>query len=132
MEQFLSALEHDFPATCDQFVRSMFVEDAEPTLVEEVALDMCSGPGEVGAALLPAYMAFDFPEAFAQAGVPIRAINSDKWPTDIEGNRELADFDLTLLEGYGHFLMQEAPEELSQAMADATLEIVTGAPQPEE
>jgi len=129
MEQFLSALEQDFPATCDQFVRSMFVEGAEATLVDEVAQDMCSGPGEVGAALLPAYMAFDFPEAFAQAGVPIRAINADKWPTDVDGNRELADFDLTLLEGYGHFLMQEAPDELSQAMVDATLAIVTGTEQ---
>jgi pimeloyl-ACP methyl ester carboxylesterase len=128
-EQFLSALEQDFPSACDSFVRSMFVEDTEAALVNKIASDMSSGPGEIGAGLIRAYVAFDLPEAFAQAGVPIRAINSDKWPTNVEANRELADFDVTLLEGYGHFLMQEAPEELSQAMIDTTLAIVAGTEQ---
>jgi pimeloyl-ACP methyl ester carboxylesterase len=126
MEQFLSALEQDFPNACDSFVRSMFVADTEAAVVDEVASDMCSGPGEIGAALIRAYVAFDLREGFAQAGVPIRAINADKWPTNVEANRDLADFDVTLLKGYGHFLMQEAPEELSQAMIDTTLAIVTG------
>ena len=80
----------------------------------------------IGVALLQAYLAFDRQEAFSQSGVPIRAINTDKWPTDVEGNLELADFELTLLEGYGHFLMQEAPEVLTQAVIDTTLEIVMG------
>jgi len=122
--QFISALEQDFPGACDSFVRSMFVADSEAAVVDEVASDMCSGPRDIGVALIRAYVAFDLPEGFAQAGVPIRAINSDKWPTNVEANRELADFDVTLLEGYGHFLMQEAPEELSQAMIDTTLAIV--------
>jgi len=126
VEQFLSALEQDFPNACDSFVRSMFVADTEAAVVDEVASDMCSGPGEIGAALIRAYVAFDLREGFAQAGVPIRAINADKWPTNVEANRDLADFDVTLLKGYGHFLMQEAPEELSQAMIDTTLAIVTG------
>jgi len=126
VEQFLSALEQDFPNACDNFVRSMFVADTEAAVVDEVASDMCSGPGEIGAALIRAFVAFDLREGLAQAGVPIRAINSDKWPTNVEANRELADFDVTLLEGYGHFLMQEAPEELSQAMIDTTLAIVAG------
>ena len=132
VEQFLSALEQDFPNACDSFVRSMFVADTEAAVVDEVASDMCSGPGEIGAALIRAYVAFDLSEGFAQAGVPIRAINSNKWPTNVEANRELADFDVNLLEGYGHFLMQEAPEELSQAMIDTTLAIVTGREQNDE
>jgi len=124
VEQFISALEQDFPNTCDSFVRSMFVADTAAVVVDEVASDMCSGPGEIGVALIRAYVAFDLPEGLAQAGVPVRAINGDKSPTNVEANRELADFDVTLLEGYGHFLMQEAPEELSQAMIDTTLAIV--------
>jgi len=80
----------------------------------------------IGVALLRAYAAFDLPGSFAQAGAPIRALNADKWPTNLEGNRELADFDVTVLEGYGHFLMQEAPEALAQAMVDTTLAISTG------
>jgi len=126
VEQFISGFEQDFPNACDGFVRSMFVANTEAVIVDEVASDMCSGPGEIGAALIRAYGAFDLREGFAQAGVPIRAINCDKSPTNVEANRELADFDVTLLEGYGHFLMQEAPEELSRAMIETTLGIVTG------
>jgi pimeloyl-ACP methyl ester carboxylesterase len=131
-ERFCVAFEQDFSATCDGFVRSMFAERTDAAMVQEVADDMCAGPPAIGAALLRAYVAFDRPEAFVQAGVPIRAINSDKWPTDVEGNQELADFELILLEGHGHFLMQEAPDELSQAMIDTTLDIVTSAAQPQE
>jgi len=125
-EGFLSPFEQDFPAACSDFVTSMFVQTANVALVQGIADDMCSGPPNIGVALLQAYLAFDRQEAFSQSGVPIRAINTDKWPTDVEGNLELADFELTLLEGYGHFLMQEAPEVLTQAVIDTTLEIVMG------
>jgi pimeloyl-ACP methyl ester carboxylesterase len=123
---FLSPFEQDFPAACSDFVTSMFSQTADAALVQGISDDMCSGPPEIGVALLGAYVAFDRQEAFSQSGVPIHAINTDKWPTDVEGNLELADFKLTLLEGYGHFLMQEAPEVLTRAVIDTTLEIVMG------
>ena len=128
IDALLQAFEEDFAATCDPFVRGMFVETTPPELVERVAADMCGGPPEVGAALMRAYVDFDLPGAFREAEVPIRTVNSDLWPTDVEGNRELADFGLTLLEGRGHFLMQEAPGELAAAMIDAALTIVTAVP----
>ena len=34
--------------------------------------------------------------AFQEAGVPIRAINADKWPTNVKANREYADFDAAI------------------------------------
>jgi len=129
-EGFLSPFEQNFPATCSGFVGSMFSETAEAALVQEVADDMCSGPPEIGVALLRAYVQFDRRTAFSGAGVPIRAINTDMWPTDVEGNRALADFELTLLEGHGHFLMQEVPDELNQVLVDTALDIVAGADQP--
>lgn len=129
VEQMLAAFGSDFPATCDGFVRGMFVEGTDSALVDEVVADMCTGPGDVGTALLDAYVAFDLPLAFAEADVPIRAINTDMWPSDVAGNREIADFDLILLEGYGHFLMQEAPDELTEAIIDTALEIVTVEPE---
>lgn len=129
VEALLEGFARDFPSACDGFVRAMFVDGADPALVGEIAADMCSGPGEIGTALLRGYVSFDLPEAFAGAGVPIRAINTDMWPTDVSGNREVSDFDLVLLEGHGHFLMQEAPDELSDALLDTALEIVAGVPE---
>ncbi len=124
MDQFFAALTEDFRTTCDGFVRSMFVEGTDPALVDGIVADMCSGPGEVGAALLNAYVAYDLEQGFVDAGVPIRAINADLWPTDETGNQELADFEAMILEGYGHFLMQEAPDELTAAIIDTALAIV--------
>jgi len=61
--------------------------------------------------------------ACAEAGVPIHVVNSDLWPTAVEGNRKVADFRHTILSGRGHFLMQEAPEKLTQAMIERVLEM---------
>lgn len=51
--------------------------------------------------------------------VPIRSINADQWPTNVSANRKYADFDAVVLNGYGHFLMQEAPGELNDALIEA-------------
>lgn len=130
IKRLLTGLEQDFATTCSGFVRGMFVPGAETALVERVVGDMCSGPGEIGAALLRSYVEFDIKSAFGRAGVPIRALNSDLWPTDVEGNRAVADFDLVIFKGYGHFLMQEAPEELARAMVEAADAIATTPPRP--
>ena len=55
--------------------------------------------------------------------VPIRCVNADLWPTNVESNRKYADFDAVILPGYGHFLMQEAPEEFNQALIETVTAI---------
>jgi pimeloyl-ACP methyl ester carboxylesterase len=133
VERLLAGLEQAFVPTCTGFVRGMFVPGSDAALMDRITGDMCSGPGEIGVALLRAYVAFDLAGAFAAAGVPIRAINADLWPTNLEGNRALADFDAMILKGYGHFLMQEAPEELARAMVETAAAIATahaGGPAP--
>lgn len=126
VQPLLSGLEQAFAPTCDGFVRGMFVAGTDAALVDRIAGDMCSGPGDVGAALLRAYVAFDLAAAFGEARVPIRALNSDLWPTNLEGNRSRADFDAVILKGYGHFLMQEAPEELARLMIETASAIASG------
>lgn len=117
-ELFLAELEQDFIAACDPFVRSMFGDGADEALIDRVAADMCGGPGAIGAALLRDYVAYDLASALQNADVPIRCVNADKWPTNAEANRKYADFEATILPGYGHFLMQEAPEELNLALIE--------------
>jgi len=122
----LAGFEADFGATCDGFVRSMFGDDAPKEMVSEVTLDMCSGPADIGTALIRDYAAYDLAAALRAAGVPVRVINADKWPTNVSGNRQYADFDAVILEGYGHFLMQEAPAELNAALSETVKSIGTG------
>jgi pimeloyl-ACP methyl ester carboxylesterase len=52
---------------------------------------------------------------------PIRAVNAKPEPprgmeTKIEANRKYADFDAVLMEGVGHYLQLEQPEEFNRHM----------------
>jgi pimeloyl-ACP methyl ester carboxylesterase len=122
-DRLVADFAEDFAAACDPFVRAMFVEGSSPEMVDTIVAGMCSGSGEVGVALLRDLIDYDLAAGMRAAGVPIRCVNSDLWPTDIEANRKYCDYDATILKGYGHFLMQEAPAELTSAMIDRVLEI---------
>ncbi len=118
---FVDRFESDFTTACDGFVRGMFGKQADGALVDQVAADMCGGPGDIGTALLRDYVAFDLASSMQSAGVPVRCVNADLWPTNTAANRKYADFGVVILPGVGHFLMQEAPDELNAAL----IEIVT-------
>lgn len=117
----LNGFETDFVATCGEFVRSMFGDQATEILIDEIATDMCDAPPEIGTALISDYVAYDLASAFQAANVPVRCVNADKWPTNVTANQKYADFDAVILDGYGHFLMQEAPEELNDALIEAVM-----------
>ena len=122
----LTGFETDFVATCGVFVRSMFGGQALKLVIDEVVTDMCGGPGEIGTALLRDYAAYDLAAALQAAQVPIRSINADKWPTNVTVNQKYADFEVVVLNGFGHFLMQEAPTELNDALIEAVTNLGAG------
>lgn len=117
----LNGFETDFVASCGGFVQSMFGDQASEILVNQVTADMCGGPGAIGTALIRDYVAYDEASALQAANVPVRCINSDKWPTNVTANQKYADFDAVIVDGYGHFLMQEAPDKLNEALIKAVL-----------
>ena len=113
----ITAYEQDFPGTCNTFVRSMFTPASDPALMDRVAGDMCSGNAEMGIALLKQFPNYDMKAALAAAGVPVRCINSTVYATNIEGNRHYApDFDAMTMDGVGHFLMMEKPDEFNEKL----------------
>jgi pimeloyl-ACP methyl ester carboxylesterase len=123
-EALLAGFANDFDATCDGFVRSMFGTSTDPVIIDKIAADMCSGPAPVGIALLRDYVDYDTAAAMQAAGVPVRCVNADKWPTDAAANQKYCDFDVTIIPGVGHFLMQEAPDQLSSALIETALGII--------
>lgn len=124
VQPFLHALENDFPTACEAFVRDMFTADADTELIDHIASDMCSGPSEVGSSLMRQFMDTDIDAIIAATSVPVRSINADKWPTDVEVNRKhAADYDVVIVEGVGHFLMMEKPATFNPILADVLMEI---------
>ena len=113
---FLAPFENDFAGTCRGLVASMFLKDADPALVERIAADMSAGQPEIGIALLRGYIDYDAAAAFTAvpAAIPIRCINSTMYATNVEGNRAYhEDFEVIEMDGVGHFLMIERPEEFN-------------------
>ena len=117
MKGRLAAFESDFVGTCVQFSTSMFLEGSDPALVERVTSDMCDGSPEIAIALLREFFGYEMGPALAAVGVPVRFLNADMWPTNIEINRTYQpNFDGLVMEGAGHFLMLEEPDSFNKLL----------------
>ena len=118
-KQWLAAFEADFPTTTDRFVRSMFPAGADSALVARVASDMASSPAAVGIGAMRNMLRYDPAPAAGEIEVPIRGINADKWPTNVEGNRKYAtSFDVKLMPGRGHFVQIEDPATFNKLLEE--------------
>ncbi|MDD5427461.1 MAG: alpha/beta hydrolase [candidate division Zixibacteria bacterium] len=108
--QFIAPFEADFPGAVRQFVGTMFPPGADTALVEKITADMASAPPVVGVGALRGLFRYDAVAALKDMSCPIRSINSENYPTNIDGNRSVtASFEVTFLPQYGHFLHLEDP-----------------------
>ncbi|MHC4353658.1 MAG: alpha/beta fold hydrolase [Planctomycetota bacterium] len=117
-QQAVESFKADFQATMTSFVRSAFVESADPNLIEWVASKACSANQEAAVATILEMPNLDIKKSFQAAKVPIRCINARPFPpnnlkTKVETNRKYSDFDVVLMQGVGHFPMLEKPEEFN-------------------
>ncbi|HLE84722.1 MAG TPA: alpha/beta hydrolase [Thermoanaerobaculia bacterium] len=122
--QLVGAFEADFAGTVEGFIRGMYVEGADPAVVDWTVKKAQATNQEAAIALMRDFGSLDFPAAFAAAKVPIRAINAAPTGpmqpvTEVEINRKYADFDAVLIEGVGHFLQLERPAEFNDHLRAA-------------
>lgn len=114
-DQLLAGYRQDFQGSCDTMIRSMFLEDASQELVDRIQADMCSAPPQIAVRLLEKFGTYDAVTALRETTVPVRSINAATFPTDRETyEAHLGNWDLVVMEGVGHFLMQERPEEFNE------------------
>jgi len=115
----------DFAAGMDDFVRAMFPKSADSTLVNRIAADMSAAPPEIAINAVENYFNDNTVEMLKRVRVPIRAINSDLWPTDLENNQKIsASFEMKLMPGVGHFVMLEDPVTFNRLLHETLDEIV--------
>jgi pimeloyl-ACP methyl ester carboxylesterase len=127
-EQAVSALAGSFSESMTGFVHAAFPEGADSALVQWVIEKAAATYQPAALGLARDVANVDFRALLSGAGVPVRAINAAAMPpavpeTDIEGNRRYADFDARIMEGVGHFLMLERPEEFNARLREALAEI---------
>ena len=80
---------------------------------------MSSSPPEVALASFKDLFKFREAKNFDQINIPIRFLNCDIYPTNIESARKhIKDFDLKIIKGVGHFPMLEKPDEFNKLLED--------------
>ena len=123
VDAFLAPLRADYKPAIAKFARAaMFVPTTDPKLIEKIIAEMQARPPEIAIAALAHAFTYDARPALQEIKAPIHAINGDKYPTDVEGNRKLApQYQMTLMKGTGHYLMLEDPQRF-----DGILEEVVG------
>jgi len=119
MQPFLA----DFRETSREWARSsFFLPTSDSALIAQIAEDMSSGPPAVGIGSFYGYFNWYNSEsatALRELRVPLRLINSDYSPTNVDAGREAtSSFDVVLMSGVGHFVMMEDPETFNRLLGE--------------
>ena len=133
VDGFLAPLSADYKTAVAKFIRDfMFVPTSDPKLIESIVAKTLAAPPDIAIAALRSTFSYDAAPAFESIKAPIHAINGDKFPTDVEGNRRHApQYRVTVMKGVGHYLMLERPEEFGRLLRE-TLESLRTEPKPKK
>jgi len=113
----------DFSGAMTQWVRGQaFLATSDSALIEQIAADMSSIPPAVAfGAAEQMYMWYDgeSAEALRDVRAPVRLINSDYHPTNVDAAREyVPQLDVVLMSGVGHFVMIEDPDTFNRLLSE--------------
>jgi len=104
----------NFVTKVQEFVRSMFPTNADKALVDAIVRDMSSAPQEVALSSMKEYFKVSDPELIKGLKVPLKSVNADLWPTNVDGNKKLVpSYEVVLMKGRGHFIMLEDPGQFN-------------------
>jgi len=120
LDSVFKQMEADFKAATTSLLNQFFFSPTTPPAVRERVINSTvSTPPEVAIPMLKAVFSYDPAPAMREIKVPIRAINADRVPTNVEGNRKYApQFDVVIIKGTGHYPMLEDPARFNQMLAD--------------
>jgi pimeloyl-ACP methyl ester carboxylesterase len=120
LEAVFKALEADFKGATTTLMSQFFFSPTTPVAVKDrVLADINSRPPATAIAILRGVFKYDPAPALKEIKVPIRAINADRVPTNVEANRKYApQFDVVIIKGTGHYPMLEAPMLFNTMLTD--------------
>ena len=117
----------DYSGSVKQMVRSLFYADADPAVVVDAEKRMAHTPPEAAYEIFMSMAGYDVSASARKLDVPLRAVNGDLYPTDVQGVRKIkADFEAVVLPHIGHYPMLECPEDFNRRLA----EVVAGLSKP--
>jgi pimeloyl-ACP methyl ester carboxylesterase len=113
------AFRRDYSGTVKQMLKELFHPDADPAIVGDVERRMASTSPEAIRNLFLSLAGYNPADSARRLQVPLLAINGDRYPTDVDGNRKIKpDFDALILKHMGHYPMLERPAEFDRLVAE--------------
>jgi len=118
VEDLLQPLIEDFAEATQAFVKaSMFVAASDSSLITHIATDMAAAPPEVAIAAARDLLLRKRSEGLTRIQAPMKLINSDKGPTNMEAAARYG-VDVLLMSGVGHFVMMEDPDTFNRLLTE--------------
>ena len=120
LEAVFKQLQADFKGTIPTLLNQFFFSPNTPESVKKrIIAETTSRPPELAITILKAIFSYDSAPALREVKVPIRAINADMNPTNLEVNRKYApQFDAVIMKGSGHYPMLEDPARFNELLAE--------------
>ncbi len=124
MAPYVTRFKEDFPAAMGEFTAALVRAETSPAARARIVADSVACDAPMAIALVEHFGTYDPKPATRIIDGPVRCINADVTPTDVEGNRALlSSFDVELLEATGHWPHLETPERFQAALARVLTEV---------
>jgi pimeloyl-ACP methyl ester carboxylesterase len=120
LDAVMKQLQADYKGAVTALLNQFFFSPHTPAAVKErVIREATSRPPEMALAILKGIFAYDAVPALKETKVPIRAINGDRSPTNLDANRKYApQFDAVIIKDTGHYPMLENPARFNQLLTE--------------
>jgi sigma-B regulation protein RsbQ len=130
VEAIARQLEADYKTTVTHLSGEYLFAPSTPEVVRERVLRHATAmPPAISIALLRQSWAYDPLPALLEIKAPIRAVNAEKFPTNVEVNRRhMPGFEVVIVTGTGHYPMLEDPARFNSALDQALAQVL--APKP--
>ena len=127
VEAATQRMKADYKAEVTKFITQYLFAPSTPAAVRErVLATSTSAPPEIAVAILRSSWQYDPVPALREINCPIRAINADRYPTNLAENRKYApQFDAVIMKGVGHYPMLEDPRRFNDLLAEALRDLKT-------
>jgi len=117
------AFRQDYAGSMEAMVKMLFHPDADAAIVAEAERRMMATSPETAYAMFMGTAGYDMAAAARRLTVPLRAVNGDLYPTDVEDVRKIKpDFKAVIMKHMGHYPMLERPDEFDEHVAAAVRE----------
>lgn len=128
-EMMMAPLKENFQKGTHHFVQQMQLPNNDAQLNKWIQEDMSSAPPIVAISAMKELMAKSITgeaaQIFEEISIPVKAVNGDMWPVDLEANRRhMSSFEAIVVKNSDHFLMMNRSDEFNKALKQAIKSIV--------